>query len=543
MKPVTPESEDTLLRLLAAARDDNNSTARTTLNAILRNDAAARALMARLLVDEHALVARLRQEKIVAAMEMPRRENMQRAGNMRLPATVRPGNSPAWMAIAAMIILALALWFHAHRIPNNGQDMRAVPVAVLAQEAEAVWRQTALASGAALQPGRLHLLSGMAAIEFTSGARVLLEGPADFEMVSGMESICHAGKLRVQVPPSAQGFIIRTPAARVVDLGTAFGLSVHEDGSTMLKVMQGEVKIRHRMAERIMVKEAAVALTSRGEIRSTAAIPDAAFPTEENFNDRLAAGERRGAQRWHAAVRALAADPATLLSFPFFEASSSSRAVRNHAGTASLDSYGTLVGAGWTRGRWRDKRALEFNGRSDGLLFRLNHTAPATTLLAWVKLNNLPNTYTILLMPDGERPAALQWMIERTGVLRLAMTNGKRDPWEAAGWDGPVKAPAITADDFGRWVFLASTYNAASGRVVHYRDGRPIGSGTFSQRLPVQFGTFAFGNWPEPSESTTGHMPTGWKTRNFTGCLDDLTIVSRALSAEEIHTLYSQGKP
>lgn len=53
-----------LLALLHQARDEHDETARTELNTLLRENAEARRLMPRLLVDEQALVSQLREESI-----------------------------------------------------------------------------------------------------------------------------------------------------------------------------------------------------------------------------------------------------------------------------------------------------------------------------------------------------------------------------------------------------------------------------------------------------------------------------------------------
>ena len=68
------------------------------------------------------------------------------------------------------------------------------------------------------KPGWLHLKSGIVQVEFYTGARVLVEGPADFQLVSGSEAFCPSGRVSAEVPPQARGFVIRTPQMRVVDL-------------------------------------------------------------------------------------------------------------------------------------------------------------------------------------------------------------------------------------------------------------------------------------------------------------------------------------
>lgn len=61
--------EEQLLTLLQRVRDDRDETARTELNELLRKHPEARTIMARMLVDEQALVSHLRDESIVSILD------------------------------------------------------------------------------------------------------------------------------------------------------------------------------------------------------------------------------------------------------------------------------------------------------------------------------------------------------------------------------------------------------------------------------------------------------------------------------------------
>jgi len=542
MSPAPDTLETLLLDLLHAAREEGDEAARSRLNDLLRGDPAARAAVARLLVNEQALINRLRQDEMVATLRPTHRAPQAMARKNLRPALKL---WPSLAAAAALVLCAAFGWFVLHRTAGDPASSAAQPVAVLKASADAVWIDSSPAPGTSLPPGRLRLASGMAALEFTSGARVLLEGPAELDLISGLEIFCRSGNLRANVPPPAHGFTIVTPSTRVVDLGTTFGLAVRDDGSALVKVMQGSIELQHGDTVFPVGTQAAAVIDPAGT-PSPANAPDEAFPSEENFRERIDAGERQTAARWTAASGRLANDPATLLSFTFQESSRSSRSARNQAATAPVGSHGSLVGADWTAGRWPGKRALEFKGRSDSLRFKLDRTAPAATLLAWVRVNSLPNPFNILLSPDYQQhTSAIQWMITRSGDLRFAMTNGLASPASSRGWDGPVVAPALSNLDFGRWVFLATTYDSQTGRVIHYRDGRQIGSGSFEHKLPVKFGLLSFGNWPGSRRTATqgGEDSADPDDRNFVGDLDELTLLSRALPPSEIQAIYEQGKP
>jgi hypothetical protein len=61
--------EQRLLHLLQAVRDTRDTSARAELNTLLRENADARSTMALLMVDEQALISRLRDDSIVALLE------------------------------------------------------------------------------------------------------------------------------------------------------------------------------------------------------------------------------------------------------------------------------------------------------------------------------------------------------------------------------------------------------------------------------------------------------------------------------------------
>src|SRR6185503_1124510 len=95
--------------------------------------------------------------------------------------------------------------------------------------------------GAPLEPGWLRLKSGLAQIVFYSGARVVIEGPIELQLISPTEASCLNGRLTAEIPPQARGFRVGTPQMNVTDLGTSFGLDVKER-RTDLHVFKGSVE-------------------------------------------------------------------------------------------------------------------------------------------------------------------------------------------------------------------------------------------------------------------------------------------------------------
>lgn len=103
------------------------------------------------------------------------------------------------------------------------------------------------AAGSGLVAGRLRLSEGLAKLVFASGAELTLEGPVDLELVSEMKCILRAGQLSAKVPPSAHGFIVETPSSVLTDLGTEFGVKVHDTATADVQVFSGRVDVKHRL--------------------------------------------------------------------------------------------------------------------------------------------------------------------------------------------------------------------------------------------------------------------------------------------------------
>jgi len=88
----------------------------------------------------------------------------------------------------------------------------------------------------------LHLLEGLAEITFDHGATVLLESPATFVVDAPHEVALHTGRMAAVVPRESRGFHVHTRTLDIFDVGTEFGLLVHESGSAEVHVFNGLVK-------------------------------------------------------------------------------------------------------------------------------------------------------------------------------------------------------------------------------------------------------------------------------------------------------------
>jgi len=118
------------------------------------------------------------------------------------------------------------------------------PIATFSASHDAEFSIMANLVGDDLKAGPRELKRGVVQITFARGAKVLIEGPAKFNLLDKGSVRLEGGRLSAKVPPHAVGFTVRTPQVDVVDLGTEFGVYVADDGSTVVKVFDGQVETR-----------------------------------------------------------------------------------------------------------------------------------------------------------------------------------------------------------------------------------------------------------------------------------------------------------
>jgi len=158
----------------------------------------------------------------------------------------RPRRLPSpWQVFAAAALVALLAFVLVRPAPPQ-----AALHATMASTEAAQWESGDLPTreGARLGSGVLRLAQGLATIRFDSGAEVVLEAPAELEIVDAMRCRLLRGTAVAEVGESAKGFTIATPHAEVVDHGTRFAVNVDPgEGSTRTQVFDGlvEVKLPH----------------------------------------------------------------------------------------------------------------------------------------------------------------------------------------------------------------------------------------------------------------------------------------------------------
>ena len=90
---------------------------------------------------------------------------------------------------------------------------------------------------------KLQLAAGFSVIEFSSGARVVLQAPATFVITGRNGGHLEVGQLTARVGGREKGFTVSTPKSSIRDVGTEFGVHVEPNGEGYLHVFEGVVEL------------------------------------------------------------------------------------------------------------------------------------------------------------------------------------------------------------------------------------------------------------------------------------------------------------
>jgi hypothetical protein len=456
------------------------------------------------------------------------------AGRRSARSTAAAWSHP-WAWAAGLVLLLGAAWgFLPGRSPRPGETSRAV--AMLNRVVGARWKESERPPrlGAPLEPGTLHLESGLAQVVFYNGARVVIEGPAEFRLVSSSEAVCLRGTLTAEVPPQARGFKIVSPRLDVTDLGTAFGLKVAGDRSE-LHVFEGHVAFRagkEGAAQDLRQGKGAV-MEPGGDAPKLIAADRAGFSGLFDLQAKSVAAEARRYDQWRASTRKLQLDPSLWVHLDFEHGGAPAWRLPNAATRGPSVADATIVGCEWREGRWATKPALEFHGVSDRVRLNVPGDLESVTLAAWVRVQGLDRQINSLFMSDGFIPGTIHWVIRQDGVLGLTVIG--------EGFNHQILAspPVLAGDQLGVWTHLAVVLDGRAQQVVHYVNGRTVSRHELRIPPPYRIGTSELGNWN--ANGYPGNDP--FLIRHFSGAMDEFCLFNRALTAAELGSLYSEGRP
>ncbi|MDF1756379.1 MAG: FecR domain-containing protein [Verrucomicrobiales bacterium] len=436
---------------------------------------------------------------------------------------------PLSLSVAAVVACLLAVSAIWRMTPQNDEDrLTSGGVAVLSRSLGVEWAapEEYHREGETLTPGRFRIASGLAQIEFFYGASVILEGPAELEIVSASRARIISGRLRASVPEPARGFTIEGPDFQAVDLGTEFAMSLDSQGRSEIHVIDGEVALHEKdgaILEKLTTGRAA-------RIGEDASLWESIESDGSDFVDREQllhmTGERgeSGYTGWRRSRLKYIDDPDTLVYFDFEDQAPWDRQLRN---ARSAGPHAAIIGARWVTGRWSGKGALEIKRVSDRIRLDIPGEFKSLSFLTWVRIEGLEKRFNSLFLTDSWDVGESHWHIGREGQL----TFGIKDI-------GTLNSkPALGPGDLGRWLHLAAVYDAGSGVIHLYRDGELVSSSApFPKKLPLRLGPSEIGNWQSREDGAL-------RLRTFNGRFDEFLISRRPFSSDEVREHYEGGNP
>jgi len=253
----TSERNPELLKLADDLRENNlDDAGLRQLEQLVADDPKAMRFLAGYRLLEFQLEAefgRFEQEDSHSSFD-PNRQSVEPA--LSSSEKSKRGGLKVWISLAsaAAIVLALNLWYFTPRNAPVDHVDQVVQVAQIDKTVNCRWSKETgpIEAGQQFSANTtLTLETGMVQISFDSGAHVIVEGPAKFELLSSSSARLVEGKLSAMVPEQAKGFTILTPDFTVVDQGTNFGILVETSGATEVHVFEGQVElsVTHESAE------------------------------------------------------------------------------------------------------------------------------------------------------------------------------------------------------------------------------------------------------------------------------------------------------
>lgn len=488
-----------------------------------------------------------------------RGESMALSAPAPSPPTAWIGRIPAISGWAAAAVLGIA-WLLQSRpdyvtppaIARSAMDSRPLareaadetPVAYLSR-VSGLEGDSVLLQGYSLAAGReVAIGEGLLELDFFSGARVSIQGPARLLPESDMRLTVREGLVQVDVPDSAKGFVLVLPDGTVTDFGTSFEVEVRNGKTSRLQVSRGEVELAgtrdNAAAKRILQGEALSLADSDG----SRPINFSPMALRSSIAASIAKDDRLRAEKWEKICGEMAVDPSVLVHFRFLPDEEGSREIINRATGPNVPRTGTVIAADWSRGRWDGKAALSFHGPADRVRVDIPGHYPQATFLAWVKVDDLPRRYNGLFLSESGIPGEVHWQFSEEGRFLF----GVRPKEFRADWSfhRAFSEPVLNAADFGTWRLLATTYDAERREVVHFVDGQEVGRLAIEDSVPLSFGRATLGNFFDPAPAEHANAPglgENWSFRNWCGAIDEFLLFSRVLDAREIERVHEAGRP
>ncbi|MEM6331466.1 MAG: LamG-like jellyroll fold domain-containing protein, partial [Planctomycetota bacterium] len=384
---------------------------------------------------------------------------------------------------------------------------------------------TPVAEGVPMPAGRYNLLAGLIELEYASGARLVIQAPADFQLVDDQTVGLSSGRLAAHVPEPAAGFVVETAGGRIIDLGTAFGVEADESNGTAIYVFDGEVSVEP--AGRVPQDEKRLTL-----VGGTATRIDSVTGTPAGiaFDDqKILRSFSNGQSRYSAGVRALGPtlyyEMEPTPSGSILYDTSSAPQPSQHAGHTAWIAGDANRSVLWCAGKVGT--AIEMHGPRDGTWIAApdypRAEQDALSIVAWVYAETRPMWASI----------AKNWGESTCGQAHLGLRGyGGELAAHITDRNGQEVAAVDTAPlPLHSWQHVAMVVEGDELRL--YRNGERVAS-TATDGLGVNPSLRKLAIGCKLNDEESGPVPFG----QWDGRLDELAVFNKALSDAQVLSLY-----
>lgn len=445
------------------------------------------------------------------------------------------------VASAALLLLLLYI----HLVPVR----RSVEVGYLSSSVNAVWASVngPILPSQALSAGPMKLVEGLAEITMETGATVIVEAPSELELEAPSRIFLKSGRVVVSIEHSTEDrFVVRTPRATVVDLGTEFGVEIDEQGNTLTHVFQGEAEMRSgsdplKYSEALPLKVGQGGRSDSAGNLKPVCVNQQKFVRHEQYVTEVLAEKGSVYHQWKAFHRKLYADSSLVAHYTFEQDAAMPEILVNQVSTTSGRLNGRLGGEGqkptWVQGRLPGKTAIRFErGKEQTIVIpaspELSVNGPVT-VSAWVYYPDPAQMGGHLISCRQDYHVNFQFSIFDD---KYSIT-GQRNQFELLRFnsksDRGCYSRAFT-QKAGVWYHFVVTHDTRT--TAFYVNGELFESKPYSTVITEQ-----------PTEVILGALKVDGKYMlregDFDGIVDELMVFNRCLSGGEIKKLYENSLP